>query len=340
MTERWRESGPGVEWYTHGARRSASATSASSSCAAARRSSNTAQTLEHEGKRYIFCSRALRVDLRSASPSATPRTRTSSSGILAGEAPANLLELVRSYFGLTQDIWGKDVHARPLPVARRAKGTEVTRDGACSFRSTASSQATRSGLLVLVQDHETVAELAARLVQRGGAARGAARRARACSTRASELDPSSTVAQAGLRALDRVDVDGASADEHAARRPRSTTLWDGEMRGYVVAGTQGAAASGSTAGVRATRTAARTSACRSARAGSTADVITCSAHHYQYDARTGAASIRARRACARSPSRSKTAEVAVDVEARPRLMRRAPRTAWGRCSRRARSRRC
>jgi toluene monooxygenase system protein A len=29
--------------------------------------------------------------------------------ILAGEAPANLLELVRVTMGLTQDSWGKDV---------------------------------------------------------------------------------------------------------------------------------------------------------------------------------------------------------------------------------------
>jgi hypothetical protein len=28
--------------------------------------------------------------------------------ILAGKAPANLLELLRSYFGLHQDMWGKD----------------------------------------------------------------------------------------------------------------------------------------------------------------------------------------------------------------------------------------
>lgn len=29
--------------------------------------------------------------------------------ILAGEAPANLLELLRKYFSLTQEMWGKDV---------------------------------------------------------------------------------------------------------------------------------------------------------------------------------------------------------------------------------------
>ena len=29
--------------------------------------------------------------------------------ILAGEAPANLIELLRRYFGLSHDVWGKDV---------------------------------------------------------------------------------------------------------------------------------------------------------------------------------------------------------------------------------------
>jgi hypothetical protein len=31
--------------------------------------------------------------------------------ILAGEAPANLVELLLRYFGLTEDVWGKDIAA-------------------------------------------------------------------------------------------------------------------------------------------------------------------------------------------------------------------------------------
>ena len=35
--------------------------------------------------------------------------------ILAGEAPANLIELVQVYFGLTRTVWGKDVRGGGYP---------------------------------------------------------------------------------------------------------------------------------------------------------------------------------------------------------------------------------
>jgi hypothetical protein len=39
--------------------------------------------------------------------------------ILGGEAPANLLELLRVYFGLTQDMWGKDTNRGHHPWEAR-----------------------------------------------------------------------------------------------------------------------------------------------------------------------------------------------------------------------------
>jgi hypothetical protein len=61
------------------------------------------------------------------------------------------------------------------------------------------------GLLVLVHDHDTVADAAASLVQ------AASVRVRPTATArvvhdGDELDPRLTIAQAGLRALDRIDV--------------------------------------------------------------------------------------------------------------------------------------
>ena len=61
------------------------------------------------------------------------------------------------------------------------------------------------GLLVLMQDHETVADLATRLV-RAAAPRVAPVLPATVYHRGRKLDPGATVAQAGLRALDRVDV--------------------------------------------------------------------------------------------------------------------------------------
>jgi Toluene-4-monooxygenase system protein B (TmoB) len=61
------------------------------------------------------------------------------------------------------------------------------------------------GLLVLMQDHETVADLAARLV-RAAAPRVAAPARPSVFHAGKPLDPGLTIAQAGLHALDRVDV--------------------------------------------------------------------------------------------------------------------------------------
>lgn len=67
------------------------------------------------------------------------------------------------------------------------------------------------GLLVLMQDHETVAELAQRL-SRAAAPRIAPGMPAQVYHRGRALDPQLTIAAAGLGALDRVDLtsDGAA----------------------------------------------------------------------------------------------------------------------------------
>jgi hypothetical protein len=39
--------------------------------------------------------------------------------VLAGEAPANLVALLRQYFGLTYETWGKDAHGGVYPWIQR-----------------------------------------------------------------------------------------------------------------------------------------------------------------------------------------------------------------------------
>jgi hypothetical protein len=63
------------------------------------------------------------------------------------------------------------------------------------------------GLLVLVHDHDTVADLAASLQQAAAARVAPCPRAQVY-LRGRLLDPAISVAQAGLTALDRVDVVG------------------------------------------------------------------------------------------------------------------------------------
>jgi hypothetical protein len=66
------------------------------------------------------------------------------------------------------------------------------------------------GVLVLVQDHETVADLAERL-QQAAAVRVAPRSRVSVFSRGMRLDLRATVTQAGLAALDRVDLVGEDA---------------------------------------------------------------------------------------------------------------------------------
>jgi toluene monooxygenase system protein B len=66
------------------------------------------------------------------------------------------------------------------------------------------------GLLVLMQDHETVAELAQRLT-RAASPRIATRLPAQVFHRGRRLDPQLTIAAAGLVALDRVDVTSEGA---------------------------------------------------------------------------------------------------------------------------------
>ena len=99
------------------------------------------------------------------------------------------------------------------------------------------------------------------------------------------------------------------------RVDRLEALWDGEMRGYVIEGRK----------VLLVRLDGRVFAYedRCAHLGVAlsagrldADVITCSAHHYQYDARTGSG-INPRSACLRAFAVTvEDGWVAVDVETR------------------------
>jgi toluene monooxygenase system protein A len=75
---------------------------------------NTAQTLAYEGRSYVFCSEPCRWIFQ-REPERYAGHKDVVKRILAGEAPANLLELVRSYFGLTPDTWGKDVAGGAYP---------------------------------------------------------------------------------------------------------------------------------------------------------------------------------------------------------------------------------
>jgi toluene monooxygenase system protein A len=120
ITERWRASGPGVEWFTHGATPVGFCNLCQLVLCGGTPSHNTARTADIGGRRYIFCSEPCQW-IFEQQPERYAAHKDVVMRIVGGEAPANLLELLRCYFGLTQDVWGKDAFRGDYPWLRRSK---------------------------------------------------------------------------------------------------------------------------------------------------------------------------------------------------------------------------
>jgi toluene monooxygenase system protein A len=114
LTDRWRESGPGVEWYTHGATPPAFCDLCQLVLCGGTPMRNAARVLEQDGKKFVFCSEPCAWIFRSA-PERYASHKSLVRRILANEAPANLLELLRTYFRLTPTTWGKDLAGGRYP---------------------------------------------------------------------------------------------------------------------------------------------------------------------------------------------------------------------------------
>jgi toluene monooxygenase system protein A len=121
VTERWRRGGPGLEWYTHGATPVGFCNLCQLVLSGGTPLENSARVEVHDGQRYVFCSEPCAWIFRSE-PGRYAGHKDVVKRILAGEAPANLLELLRKYFGLTQDMWGKDVAGGRYPWLETANG--------------------------------------------------------------------------------------------------------------------------------------------------------------------------------------------------------------------------
>lgn len=81
---------------------------------------NEANTLELGGRHYIFCSKPCRA-IFEAEPERYAAHRDVVGRVLAGEAPGNLAAMLRSYFGLSPQTWGRDVAAGDYPWITRAR---------------------------------------------------------------------------------------------------------------------------------------------------------------------------------------------------------------------------
>jgi toluene monooxygenase system protein A len=79
---------------------------------------NHARTLVHGVKKYIFCSEPCQ-RIFEAEPERYANHKDVVKRVLAGEAPANLVQLIRRYFGLDHGTWGKDVAGGAYPWLER-----------------------------------------------------------------------------------------------------------------------------------------------------------------------------------------------------------------------------
>jgi toluene monooxygenase system protein A len=117
VTQRWRESGPGVEWYSHGATPPAFCELCQLVLCGGTPEKNAARIVEWGGKKFILCSAPCEWIFRRE-----PERYASHKGLIArilgGQAPANLLELLRKYFTLSPESWGKDLFRGDYPWLR------------------------------------------------------------------------------------------------------------------------------------------------------------------------------------------------------------------------------
>lgn len=121
---RWKLSDPGTEWWVHGATPVAFCNLCQIVLCGGNPHENTANTLLHNGRRYIFCSDPCRWIFEKENVRYEKHLNVVDR-ILAGIAPANLLELVRKYFSLSPEVWGKDAFHGEYPWLKRDRETHA-----------------------------------------------------------------------------------------------------------------------------------------------------------------------------------------------------------------------
>ncbi|HTM44217.1 MAG TPA: hypothetical protein VL137_04640 [Polyangiaceae bacterium] len=111
IEQRWKAAGPHLEWGTHGLTPIGFCSLCQLVLCGGTCEHNSAVVKTYADGRRVFCSEPCawiyeqEQDRYAAHEDVVKR-------ILAGKAPANLMELVRGYFGLTKNVWGQDAHQR------------------------------------------------------------------------------------------------------------------------------------------------------------------------------------------------------------------------------------
>jgi len=114
IADRWRSSGPGVEAYSMGTTPFALCDLCQMTLSGGVPIDNTAQVIEYDKRKYIFCSEPC-FRIFSREPERYAEHRSIPNRMLAGDAPANQLALIREYFELGENVWGKDIFSGAYP---------------------------------------------------------------------------------------------------------------------------------------------------------------------------------------------------------------------------------
>ncbi|HEX2676750.1 MAG TPA: toluene-4-monooxygenase system B family protein [Polyangiales bacterium] len=224
VTERWRKGGQGLEWYTHGATPVGFCDLCQIVLCGGTPDRNTARVVTRGDRKYVFCSEPCAA-IFDREPDRYAAHKNVVARILTGEAPANLLELLR-YFGLSEQTWGRDVYGgaypwleqpapRPSQLPRKPEPHDVWKGVSSDNDSPVTGgnlvplygflYGDVMGLVVLAYDTDTLDEVAAKL-QRAAAVRIAPQSEVDVLVRGRRIPGSTTVLRAGLAPLDRIDV--------------------------------------------------------------------------------------------------------------------------------------
>jgi toluene monooxygenase system protein A len=114
ITQRWKEADAGNDFAVHGTAIVTFCNLCQLVLSNGLPEKNSATTLDRDGQRYIFCSEPCRWIFESE-PERYAGHKDVVKRVLAGEAPANLIGLVRKYFGLDYETWGKDAYRGVYP---------------------------------------------------------------------------------------------------------------------------------------------------------------------------------------------------------------------------------
>lgn len=120
VTERWREADPGNDFAVHGTAIVGFCNLCQLVLCNGTPSQNSANTLDYQGQKYIFCSQPCRW-IFEREPERYAQHKDVVKRVLAGEAPGNLIAMLR-HFGLDYQTWGKDIYGGDYPwIKREAK---------------------------------------------------------------------------------------------------------------------------------------------------------------------------------------------------------------------------